>query len=331
MLSAKAKEYLKTLGINVEKLDSTKIQSIVKSLTTLETSISSKEEVDAIEFSKLDTSTLKELGIGAKDFGWHTPEDLEEAKKNTKKGAEESVLEITAKKLKDEYGIKADTKDINEVIKAINAHEANKAVEAAKIPIDEQIKLKEKDIELLRTSVLTKDEEILKVKGEAEKIKTSYELMIENNEFASLLPSTYNPLLKPQDYRQRLLDEKGILSKKIDGVFVACNPDGTPIKDTLAKNIPLKAKIDEIFAATPEWNKVIVPKKDDNNEGGFGSGGNGGGGNGGGDGTKSFENIKSMTQLKEYFRSEKIPAGQKQSEIYNKVVIENKDTFNPNA
>ena len=225
MLSAKSKELLKTLGIDATKLDSKKLDSIIKNLTKLNTALANDKEVDIEDgFSKPAANELQELlGLSAKDFSWHTQQELEEAKLNTKnltKGdVEKQMNEILAKGIRDEYGITLDSKDLKEVVKAIVASESTKAVTAAKIPIDEQLVSRDKDINTLRENLTKKEQEELRLKEEGNLWKSKYELQKEDEEFSRLLPDTANPLLRASDYRQRMLEEKGIMAKKVNGVW----------------------------------------------------------------------------------------------------------------
>ena len=258
---------------------------------------------------------------------------LEEVKTRTKKGHEEAYPEILAKRYKEEFGIKLDSKDPVEVARAYALAEVDKALKDSTKSVDERITEANKSIEALRQNLINEQGEVTKYKGEVEQYKSKYDLLVETNEFAGLLPENYNPLLKPSDYRQRLLEEKGILAKKEGGVWVAANPDGSLMKDKLEKNILLSDKIKEVFASTPSWNKIQDKPKDPpqppEQRKGFGSGGKLGSYVVKEDGKVDYTTIKTMTDFKEFCRLEKIPAS-KQYQYYDAVVVENKE-FNPNA
>jgi len=292
-------EELKKLGIEVE---GGKIKVMGIDITSLTAAVSDEKEVDFIAELKAPA------GVNILD-----DEGLELVKSNVKRGHETAFSEIFAKELMKDYGITIDKKDPKEVIKAIAAAEAIKAVEAAKLTPDEQVKEKDKIIEQLRKSIQDVDTEKGTLKSEAEKYKNELLSFREMNEWAGMLPEDHNPLLKPEDYRRRIKEEKGIDFKKIDGVWVPTDLEGNPLKDKLVRNISAKDKIAELFESTPQWKKSVTTTT---------SGGLGTGSSASGSPEPAKGNYKNMSELRE--AKEKNRWSQKEfKDEYTKAVSEN--------
>ena len=208
---------------------------------------------------------------------------------DAKTAAEKSVPEILAAAYKEKYGVKLESTNMDEVIEAIALARSTEAVSKLNLTIDEQVKLKDADLATVRQNYADLEKEVGVHKGEVEKWKGEFEGLKESQGFASFLGDRINPLLKPNEYRQRLLEEEGVQFKNIDGVWTAMDAKGGVIKDKMAKPVAANDKLAEILGRRKEWTKpesAAAPV-----QGGHGTGGSGGG-------AAAEKKYGSMSQLK---------------------------------
>lgn len=312
---------LKLMGIEISK-DGVSILGI--DIKKLNDAIAATEEV---EFNA-EYVAPKGLNI-VKD------EDIEQlktaAKGEAKTATEKALPEILAKAYKEKYGIKLDTKDLDEVIKAVVAAESDKAIKASGLTVEEQVKAvttaKDKDIETIRENMEKLQSERDNLEAESKKWRGEAESMKENEMFSRLLGDKVNPLLKPAEYRARMKEEEGIDFKMVNGKFVPVDNEGNVLKDKFLKEIPAEKKIAEILEKRKEWVRSTEGGSGSGKgEGGFGTGGSGNGGSGGGGSDKKYAN---MSELKAAAAQNKWNQKQLKQE-YQKQVSENPE-FNVNA
>lgn len=271
--------------------------------------------------------------VAPKEMHLLTEVELTDIKTRAKQGHEEAFPEILAKKAKDELGMKDfKGKDPIELAKAYAELKAKEAVGAAKLPVDQKVKELEDSLEVVRGNLVLKEQEVVKKEQEVLTFKNQYDSVLKINEFAKILPANHNPLLRPEEYEQRIKTTYGIEGKIENGVMIAIDTaTGKPFKDSHERVIPLKVKIDEVFAKEPNWIKAETPPPPPPNGNkppriGNGAGPNGNGSNeeGRGDGK-----IRNMSEFKQYAKDNKLNTIQQQRE-YAKVVSENPE-FDPNA
>jgi hypothetical protein len=306
---------LKKKGITIN--DDGTINVMGVDMKTLNEAISSKEEVDYPE------PTI----VAPEKHSLLSDEELEVLKTTAKnegaKSKETSMPEILAKLYKEKYGIKLDTKDLDEVIKAIALTESEKAVNAAKLTVDEQVKLKDTDIATLRQNVIDAQAEGGKFKTEAETYKSQLDSVNEMQEFSSLISGKSNPIFKANELRTRFREEEGFDIKKVNGTWIKVDLEGKPIQDKLLRNIPANTAIDETLSKRKEWAKPIEAAA------GAASGGHGTGSSGGGQGNGAAKKYNSLSELKEAKNAEKWD-GRRYQQEYTKAVAENPE-FNAKA
>lgn len=321
MLSAKNKKLLASWGISIEagavKVDLSKIGINEKDLLAAANDAAEVDIEIAVKpegFNILDDAALKEFEGRIKT--------------EQKPLIENATKEILAKIWKEKYGVKLDTKNPDEVLEAIILAKSTAAVDAAKLTVDEQVRLKEADLESVRANYKELEKELNKEKEEVTAWKGKHDLVLENQDFASLLGDKVNPLLKPSEYRARMLEEEGIQFKKVAGVWKVLDSEGNPVKNKLRDEISATEKLNEILSKRTEWAKPTTPSDGGGNNGGGHGTGNSGGGAGGNGGAGSAS-IKNMSSFKEAARTNKWNAV-RQNQEYLKVVAENKD-FDPNS
>lgn len=241
---------------------------------------------------------------------------------DAKTNAERSVPEMLAQTYKEKFGVKLDSNDMEQVIEAVALLRSTEAVSKLNLTVDEQIKLKDADLETVRKSLADVEKEIGTHKSEAERWKGSFESLKDTNDFAQFLGDRVNPLLRPDEYRKRLREEENIDFKKVDGVWKPFDLKGVEIKDKYAKPVPAVDKLTEVLGKRKEWAKPVAAASAEE-VGGHGAGGAGGGSGGGGE--KKYSN---MSSLKEAAASNRWSSKQLKQE-YDKAAIE-KD-FDPNS
>lgn len=195
-----------------------------------------------------------------------TDPDLNTLKDNVKRGANESAIEVYAKKLKTDFGIVSDSKDIAELMKVYTA------VEVAKVGTpDVKVKELEDSIKNLRTTIVEKETEANNWKAKLSEREI-------NDEYRLLLDVNRNPALDDAEWIERLkrnyefVEDNGVRGLKDKAT-------GKVIKDNKEAIIPAVTVISEKFKSTPEWIKTITStdidplKKKTHNPGTPGGGG----------------------------------------------------------
>ena len=188
--------------------------------------------------------------------------ELETLKTNARKeGADEkerSVPEIIAQAYKDEYGIKLDTKDHKEVIKAIVAAKSAEAVAALNLTKDEQVALKEADIATLKKNYKELEEKFTAKDDEIARYKTEVETVKDNADFATFISGKVNPILRPNEIRQRLLEEEGTGFKKVNGAWKVVDAAGNIKKDKLTNELDAAKALADILTKRKEYAAPVA-------------------------------------------------------------------------
>lgn len=248
------------------------------------------------------------------------------AKLEQKEASEKSLPEILAKAYKEEFGIKLETKDLKEVIKAIAAAKEQETEGRLKLTVDEQVKLKEADISTLKGNYSELEKQLSAEKTEKETLKNQFNEYKDNTDFSSLVSDKIHPILRPSDFRARLLEEEGISIKKVDGSWKGFKSDGTPIKNKTLDDISVTDIIADVLKRRPEYSKPEVKKTDIGTGGSGNAGGSSGGGNGGSGGGDG--KILSMSAFKEQATKEKWNSMRQQKEY---VKVASQEGFDPNS
>lgn len=183
--------------------------------------------------------------------------ELETLKTNARKeGADEkerSVPELIAEAYKTEYGIKLDTKDPKEVVKAIVAAKSAEAVSALSLTKDEQVALKEADIATLKNNYKELEAKFADKYNEITRYKTEVEIVKDNADFATFISGKVNPILRPNEIRQRFLEEEGVGFKKVNGMWKTVDASGKVLQDKTLNDIDPNKKLTEILTKRKEY------------------------------------------------------------------------------
>ena len=335
MLSAKQKKTLLTWGISVDKdgikVDSKKLFGIDEK--TLLEAESSKEESDIELSPKPDGFTIFD-DAGLNDF-------KSKVKTDAKPEMEKALKEILAKVWKEKHGVKLDTKDPDEVLEAIILAKSTAAVDAAKLTVDEQVKLKDTDLNKLRDNFTAVEKERDDFKSKAEKAASDLNEYKDTTDFGGLIAGKFTPLLKPSEIRQRLMEEEGIVIKRDNGVWKPFDAStGKVLQNKKLEDISVSDALKGVLDKRKEW-AAPAAGADGGNGGsgsgkGHGTGSSGADGGAGGNGESGTAGIKTFSQFKE-FANKRTDWGNKggpkwnaryQNE-YNKLVADKE--FDPNS
>jgi hypothetical protein len=210
------------------------------------------------------------------------------------KGKETGARQLVRDK-KEELGLDFEGKDLDTLINKIR----EKAVEEVGGDVDERIKAKDKDLELLRTS---STQEIEALKGEINSINGKYNSMINDLEINKFIPEKLNGVSK-RDAMTIIKSEFEFLNE--DGQNVV-KKNGEVIKDKARNPISWEVAIKDSLL---ERNWL------DNGEG-----------RGEGKKRSKTTGFNSMSELHEYFESNGInPKSQEANAKLQEVVKENKE------
>lgn len=183
--------------------------------------------------------------------------ELETLKTNARKeGKDESdrtVPEIIAEAYKAEYGIKLDTKDHKEVVKAIVAAKTAEATKDLNLTKDEQVKLREADIAILKKNYTELEAKFADKDTEISRYKTEVETVKDNADFATFISGKVNPILRPNEIRQRLLEEEGTGFKKVNGVWKVVDAAGKVLQDKTLNDLDAGKRLGDILTKRKEY------------------------------------------------------------------------------
>jgi len=219
-----------------------KIESIKSMLKALKVS---DEDIAKLtkEGEELDFTIPKDLHI-------LSDTELQDTKTRVKTGHEQAYPEILGKELNTKYELglsSSDAKDYDKLIAAVQ----KKAIENAKLPIDEKVKGLEASLKKLQDEVIpAKDKEVQEWQGKYKERETF-------DKYASVIPETANKYLTKEEHVNRVKRE---VTMGDNGE--AINPaTGQPYKDNLEKTILFADKVKDLYATKENWSQPAEAQK----------------------------------------------------------------------
>lgn len=231
------------------KVPVAELERVAKDPNEVDITVKVKEgdkEVDKVaDFTSLQAFTTEELATRDTNL-----------KESSKGGNITAGKEIAMKEFKTLAGVELEGKDPGKILEAIKT----KTLTEAKIPEAEKVKELNTQLDLLKGQLLTKDQEILSVKGQATEATRDARIL-------ASLPANRNPAISDGDYL--LMIKARIKVKDVDGNEVYQNEKGEDIRDNLAKPKGLVDVVKDVFTTNAAWNVPGGAGKD--GRGGFNS------------------------------------------------------------
>lgn len=237
-------------------------------------------KIDATKFVEAATATEeKEIDV-PKELQVFTKTDLETRDRAKYTEGKTAGQDLLVKDIKKKKGIEIDSDDLEKVIEAAET----KAVETAKIPPNEQLKEKDKEIDKYKNAATKASEKAAKL--ELEKADAALDSKLLRNfpkERSSMLTDEeYLSLLKP---RVKFIEKEGKEVVSIDGKVLE--------KADTFEPIPLGEAMKGLFTEK-KWLEAPA------GEGGAGAGGSGGGRGGGNSSPGLIPKFTKLSDVKKY-------------------------------